>query len=78
MDNFDDATALARSPESLTAIPGVSTLKAKTSWWKRLTREQWLSHLNKLKLSESMLESLPQVSCYSLFMACGMLFGRLT
>ena len=33
----------------------------KKSWWKRLAREQWLSHLNKLKLSESMLESLPQV-----------------
>lgn len=31
------------------------------TWWKQLTREQWLAHLNKMKLSESMLESLPQL-----------------
>ncbi|XP_076817034.1 uncharacterized protein LOC143462677 [Clavelina lepadiformis] len=35
--------------------------KDKDTWWKRLTREQWLSHLNKQKLIESMLESLPQL-----------------
>lgn len=31
------------------------------TWWKQLTREEWLSHLNKMKLTESMLESLPQL-----------------
>ena len=33
----------------------------KTNWWKKFTKELWHSHLNKLKLCESLLESLPQV-----------------
>lgn len=46
----DDAAAV-------TAYP----VNTDRTWWKQLTREEWLSHLNKMKLTESMLESLPQL-----------------
>nr|CAB3262785.1 uncharacterized protein LOC100183252 [Phallusia mammillata] len=52
---------MSLSMHSLAAIDGAEGDKEKSSWWQRLTREQWLSHLNTMKLSESMLESLPQL-----------------
>ncbi|XP_002127128.3 uncharacterized protein LOC100183252 [Ciona intestinalis] len=54
-------TNLSRSMGSLAPVSDERERPGKSNWWKRLTREQWLAHLNKLKLSESMLESLPQL-----------------
>uniref|UniRef100_H2YGJ0 XK-related protein n=1 Tax=Ciona savignyi TaxID=51511 RepID=H2YGJ0_CIOSA len=76
LDNlYNNSDKMDNSSEVISSIPPVSRSmgslahfdnnvghKTETSnWWKRLTREQWLTHLNKLKLSESMLESLPQL-----------------
>jgi len=55
------------SAPSLAASDAGKENQRKENWWEQLTREQWLSHLNKLKLSESMLESLPQVNANNAF-----------
>lgn len=55
---YPAAPELQNSRVSIAPAAGANDDK---SWWKQLTREQWLSHLNKVKLSESMLESLPQL-----------------
>ncbi|XP_039261656.2 uncharacterized protein LOC120337829 [Styela clava] len=48
-------------PASSDVPPIVYPGNTDQTWWKELTREEWLSHLNKMKLIESMLESLPQL-----------------